>query len=265
MTTRWNIGAKQLRGAIASYAKRFDFLEVRMAVPTVAAGARSGERAVGHAKGKPPEDQSPNLATLRRWRKSVPPHFHFAVVAGPHLARVRPTEDAERELEAARMAIDALQARCFVLRTPPEVTPTALWRERIAKVVARVPHDVTHFVWEPSGVWEVSDAASQAQAWGAVLAVDPLREPVPAGSVAYLRLRALGETQAFGAAALERMIVAVGARREVFVVLESDSALAEAKGLRELVRRSPSESAGGAGRLVRPRGRGIVVSDDEQE
>jgi hypothetical protein len=163
------------------------------------------------------------------------------------------------------MAIDALQARCFVLRTPPDVTPSALWRERIARVVARVPHDVTHFVWEPSGVWEVSDAAAQAQAWGAVLALDPLREPVPAGSVAYLRLRALGETQAFGAAALERMIAAVGARREVFVVLESDSALAEAKALRELVRRSPSESAGGAGRLVRPRGRGIVVSDDEQE
>jgi uncharacterized protein YecE (DUF72 family) len=264
MTTRWNIGAKQLRGAIASYAKRFDLLEVRIAVPTVAAGARSGGSG-GQVKGKPPEDASPNLATLRRWRKSVPPHFNFAVVAGPHLSRVRQTEDAERELEAARSAIDALQARCFVLRTPPEVTPTALWRERIAKVVARVPHDVTHFVWEPSGVWEISDAASQAQVWGAVLAVDPLREAVPAGSVAYLRLRALGETQAFGAAALERMIVAVGPRREVFVVLESDSALTEAKGLRELVRRSPSESAGGAGRLVRPRGRGIVVSDDEQE
>ena len=30
-------------------------------------------------------------------------------------------------------AIDALQARCFVLRTPPDVTPTALWRDRIAQ------------------------------------------------------------------------------------------------------------------------------------
>jgi hypothetical protein len=177
---------------------------------------------------------------------------------------VRLTDDAERELEAARQAIDALQARCFVLRTPPEITPTALWRERIAKVVARVPHDVTHFVWEPSGVWEVSDAKAQAQAWGAVLAVDPLRDPVPAGPVAYLRLRALGETHAFGSAALERAMTAVGPRREVFVILESDSALAEAKRLRELARRSPTEGSGGAARLGRPR-RSIVVSDDEQE
>lgn len=262
MTNRWNIGAKQLRGTIASYAKRFDLLEVRMTVATVGV---AGERSGGPTKGKVSNDAGPSLATLRRWRKSVPPQFQFAVVAGPHLSRLRPTEDSERELHAARSAIDALQARCFVLRTPPEVTPSALWRERIAKIVAKVPHDVTHFIWEPSGVWETSDAASQAHAWGAVLAVDPLREPVPPGPVAYLRLRALGETHAFGAAALERTMIAVGTRREVFVVLESDSAPVEAKGLRELLRRSPSESVGGPGRLVRPRGRGIVVSDDEQE
>jgi len=264
MTTRWHIGAKQLRGAIASYAKRFDLLEVRVAPPGAPPAVRPGEKPRVHSKGEPPEDAGPNLATLRRWRKSVPPHFHFAVVAGPHLSRVRATDDAERELEAARLAIDALQARCFVLRTPPEVTPTALWRERIAKIVARVPHDVTHFVWEPSGVWEIADAAAQARAWGAFLAVDPLREPVPSGPVAYLRLRALGETHAFGPAALERAMMAVGTRREIFVILESDSALTEAKRLRELVRRSPAEQVGGAGRLVRPR-RSIVVSDDEQE
>jgi uncharacterized protein YecE (DUF72 family) len=261
MTTRWHIGAKQLRGTITSYAKRFDLLEVRMANPG-ASGGGSGEKP--RAGSGAVQDAGPSVTTLRRWRKSVPPHFHFAVVAGPHLSRVRLTDDAERELEAARQAIDALQARCFVLRTPPEITPTALWRERIAKVVARVPHDVTHFVWEPSGVWETSDAKAQAQAWGAVLAVDPLRDPVPAGPVAYLRLRALGETHAFGAAALERAMTAVGPRREVFVILESDSALAEAKRLRELARRSPAEASGGAARLARPR-RSIVVSDDEQE
>ena len=31
MSTRWHIGAKHLRGAIAAYAKRFDLLEVRVA------------------------------------------------------------------------------------------------------------------------------------------------------------------------------------------------------------------------------------------
>jgi uncharacterized protein YecE (DUF72 family) len=267
MMTRWHIGAKQLRGAIASYAKRFDLLEVRVSLPAAALSApsgRAGDKPRAQAKNERPEDASPNLGTLRRWRKAVPPHFHFAVVAGSHLARARATDDAERELEAARLAIDALQARCFVLRTPPEVTPSSLWRERIAKIVARVPHDVTHFVWEPSGVWETADAAEQAHSWGAFLAVDPLREPIPAGPVAYLRFRALGETQSFGATALARAVNAVGARREVFAILESDSALSEAKRLRTLLHGSPAEGAGGAGRLVRPR-RSIVVSDDEQE
>jgi uncharacterized protein YecE (DUF72 family) len=250
MSTRWHIGAKHLRGAIAAYAKRFDLLEVRIAHATA---GESSEAAPG-----------PALATLRRWRKSVPPHFDFSVVAGPHLSRVKASDAADQEFEAARAAIDALQARCFVLRTPPDVTPTSLWRERIAKIVNRLPHDVTHFVWEPSGVWEIADAAAQAREWGIVLGLDPAREAVPPGPVAYLRLRALGETQAFGPVALERIVKAVGPRREVFAILETDSAITEAKRLRQLARRGRPETVGGASRLVRPRG-DIVVRDDEQE
>jgi uncharacterized protein YecE (DUF72 family) len=251
MSTRWHIGAKELRGAIAAYAKRFDLLEVRVAL---AAQPDTDE-----------EVPTPTLATLRRWRKSVPPHFDFAVVAGPHLSRVKQSEAAERELDAARAAIDALQARCFVLRTPPDVTPTALWRERIGKIFGQLPHDATRFVWEPSGVWEIDDAAAQARAWNALLVVDPARDPVPAGPVAYLRLRALGETRAFGPVALERVVRAVGERREVFAIVETDTALAEVKRLRQLARAMPGGGkVGGAGRLVRPR-RGIVVRDDEQE
>jgi uncharacterized protein YecE (DUF72 family) len=250
MSNRWHIGAKQLRGSLAAYAKRFDLLEVRVALE---GGADEGTVEVA----------APTLATLRRWRKSVPPHFHFSVVAGPHLSRVRSTAEADKELDAARAAIDALQARCFVLRTPPEVTPTSLWRDRIAKVIERLPRDVTHFVWEPSGVWETQDAAARARAWSIVLAVDPTREAVPPGSVAYLRFRALGETHAFGTPVLEKVVAAVGARREIFSILETDSAMREAKTLRQLVR-APRAAAGGGGRLVRPRG-AIVVSDDEQE
>jgi uncharacterized protein YecE (DUF72 family) len=250
MTPRWHIGAKDLRGAIAAYAKRFDLLEVRVTI-----GAPGGET----------EAPTPPLATLRRWRKSVPPHFDFAVVAGPHLARVKASEAADRELEAARAAIDALQARCFVLRTPPDVTPAALWRDRIAKVIGRFPRDVTHFVWEPSGVWEEGDAAAQARAWEIVLAVDPARDPVPQGTVAYLRLRALGATRSFGLLALERIVRAVGPRRDVFAIVETDSALLEAKRLRQIASSTRAGArVGGGARLVRPRG-GIVVGDDEQE
>lgn len=252
--SRWHIGAKELRGAIAAYAKRFDLLEVRV---TVGAPGSSGVEAV-----------APTLATMRRWRKGVPPPFDFAVVAGPELSRVKLTAAAERELEAARAAMDVLQARCFVLRTAPEVTPAAVWRDRIGKIFDRFPRDVTHAVWEPSGVWETEDAAAQAKAWGAVVAVDAAREAVPAGPVAYIRLRALGETRSFSPAALERVVQAVGPRREVFAILEADSALVEGKRLRQLARAAASEGTGGkvggASRLVRPRG-DIVVRDDEQE
>ncbi len=251
--SRWHIGAKELRGAIAAYAKRFDLLEVRV---TVGAPGAADADAV-----------APTLPTLRRWRKGVPPHFDFAVVAGPELSKVRMTPAAERELDAARAAMDALQARCFVLRTTPEVTPAAVWRERVSKIFERFPRDVTHVVWEPSGVWETEDAAVQAKAWGAVVAVDAAREAVPAGPVAYVRLRALGETRSFSPTALERVVQAIGARREVFAILETDTALAEGKRLRQLARTVTGEAGGklgGGGRLVRPRGT-IVVRDDEQE
>jgi uncharacterized protein YecE (DUF72 family) len=250
---RWHIGAKDLRGAITAYAKRFDLLEVRVTV-----GAPGNADADG---------VSPTQATLRRWRKGVPPPFDFSVVAGPELSKVKLTDAAERELTAARTAMDVLQARCFVLRTPPEVTPAVVWRDRIRKIVDRFPRDVTHVVWEPSGVWDVEDAAAAAKAWGVVVAVDAARDPVPAGPIAYIRLRALGETRAFSSTALERIVDKVGERRAVFIILETDSALVEAKRLRTIARSAAKQGGGkvgGGGRLVRPRGT-IVVRDDEQE
>jgi hypothetical protein len=77
-------------------------------------------------------------------------------------------------------------------------------------------------------------------------------------------MRALGETQSFGPIALERIVKAVGARRDVFAIIETDTAMAEAKRLRQIARRGRPLAAGGGARLVRPRG-GIVVRDDEQE
>ena len=168
------------------------------------------------------------------------------------------------ELSAAKHAIDLLHARCFVVRTPPEVTPSALARDRLGKLFDRFPKDVTSVVWEPSGLWEVEDAAVAARKWGVVLAVDAAREPVPAGPVAYARLRAMGETRAFGPSALDRIVRAIGPRRDAYVVLETDGALDECKRLRTIAQRARKDEEGGMSRLVRPRG-GIVVRDDEQE
>jgi uncharacterized protein YecE (DUF72 family) len=249
MTTRYHVGAKRLESNLSAYAKRFDFLEVHMP-----------------AHGQP----APTLVTLRRWRKQVPPHFDFSVVVGPAAAELKAGPELDRDLESALHAADALQARCMLIVTPASVTPAPVWRERLAKVVARLKRDATFVAWEPRGLWEIEDARKLAQKLDVLLVVDPLRDPAPDGPVFYGRLRALGETRSFGTAALERVVESIGARRDAYVVIETQSALAECKRLRQLAQ--ARKKVGGMGRVVRPRdtaaaalAASLRVKDDEQE
>lgn len=241
MATRLHTGAKDLRGDIAAYAKRFDMLEVR---------------GVDAANLK----QAPSAATLRKWRKAVSPAFEFVVVAGPNVAKLKPSDAFEAELTAMSETATVLEARTLLVPTPPDVTPSKLWRDRFAKLLERLPRDARSVVWEPSGLWEVDDAAKQAKAWDVVLCVDPSRDPMPAGPVAYGRLRALGGTRAYSTAALLRVAESIGDRREAFVLFETQGALKEAKSLRSLVRQSGG-TKGGLGRLIRPRGAIVQMGD----
>lgn len=245
MTTRLHVGSKELRGDIAAYAKRFDLLEVR--------GVDAKDLRL-----------APSPATLRRWRRAAPPRFEFAVVAGPNVGRLRAGEAFDAELTAMLSAATLLESRVLVVPTPPDVTPGKLWRDRLAKLVDRLPRDASAIAWEPSGLWEIEDAAALAAKLGVVVVVDPSRDEVPRGPVAYGRLRALGGTRAYSAAALARVAAAIGERRDAYVVLETAGALKEAKMLRAAVRASGTRGAG-LGRLVRPRGAAIVVGDDEQD
>lgn len=246
MATRVHIGARELRGELAAYAKRFDLLEVR--------GVEAAKLRL-----------APSAATLRRWRRAVPPPFEFAVVAGPSLARLRPGDALEAELEAMLATAKALESRVLVLATPADVTPSKTWRDRFAKVLERLPRDACAVVWEPSGLWEVDDAALQAKRWGVTLAVDPSRDPVPPGGVAYCRLPAIGGTRSYSAAALARIAHAIGDRRDAYVIIETTSALKEAKTLRQLVRSAASGRGAGLARLVRPKGAPLEFRDDEQD
>jgi uncharacterized protein YecE (DUF72 family) len=246
MATRVHIGSKELRGELAAYAKRFDLLEVR---GPDAANLRL----------------APSAATLRRWRKAVPPRFEFAVVAGPNVGRLKPSEALETELESMLSTATILESRLLIIPTPPDVTPSKLWRDRFEKLLDRLPRDVSTIVWEPSGLWEHEDAAVQAKRWDVVLSVDPSRDIVPVGPVAFARLRALGGTRAYSTAALEKVAAGLGDRRDAYVIIETQGALTEAKTLRRLIRAAGSRKTGGLTRLVRPRGAPIQFEDDDEQ
>ena len=246
MAARVHIGAKDLRGDLAAYAKRFDLLEVR-----------GMDAASQHL--------APSTATLRRWRRAVPPKFEFSVVAGPNLAKLRPNDTFEAELKTMLATATTLEARVLVIATPVDVTPSKLWRDRLARVVERLPRDANAIVWEPSGLWEVEDAVRFAKTLGVVVGVDPAREEVPAGPVAYGRLRAVGATRAFSTAALQRIAAKMGERNDAYVLIETTGALKEAKTLRGLMRNLKTSARAGFGRLIRPRGAPLRVADDEQE
>jgi uncharacterized protein YecE (DUF72 family) len=208
---RLHIGAKNLRGELSAYAKRFNFLEVQ-------------------ASGKAP----PTTATLKKWRKAVSPTFEFAVVLGPNVAAMKVGEALDAELEQGLEAARSLQARCIVLPTTAEVTPSAIWQKRIAAVLERVQSPAVNVAWSPRGPWEVDAAAVCAKKWGVALIVDGVRDPVPAGPIAYVRLPALGETRSYSVSALTRLREKLDGARDAYVVFETDSALREAKTLRTL-------------------------------
>lgn len=246
MATRLHVGAKELKGDLAAYSKRFDLLEVR-------------------GVDAPNLKHAPSAATMRRWRKAAPPHFEFSVVAGPSVGKCKPSDAFDKELAALLETVEILRARVIVLPTPSDVTPSKLWRDRIEKVLEKLPRDASSVVWEPSGLWEHDDAAAQAKKWDVVLGVDPARDPMPEGPVAYGRLRASGATRAFSTAALQKIADVIGERRDAYVIIETTGALAEAKTLRGLVRQAGSSKKAGLGRLIRPKGAPLESDDDEQD
>src|SRR5262245_40444638 len=131
MATRLHIGSKELRGELGAYAKRFDLLEVR------GVDAKNLR-------------QAPSAATLRRWRRAVPPQFECAAVAGPSLGKLKPCAALESELEAMLATATILESRLLVVPTHADVTPSKLSRDRVAKLLDRLPRDASTVVWEPS-------------------------------------------------------------------------------------------------------------------
>jgi uncharacterized protein YecE (DUF72 family) len=232
------IGTRTLQGAFERYAKKFNLLEIR-SDPEVPLSSK----------------------TLRRWRKSVPPTFAFSVVLPPVVTELRPSADADRALDHCIETATLLESPVMLIANPISVTPTAANRKRLEELVRRIPHDVVRLAWEPPGLWEEEETRVVASRLGLVLVGDAARDPLAPGSVAYTRLRGLGDSRRLSLARLDKVVERLQAYREVFVIIETDSPMAVAKAIRT------SAMDGGEARVSRARHveYPLRAEDEEQE
>jgi uncharacterized protein YecE (DUF72 family) len=237
---RFLVGLPALQGDLEKYARRFDLVELT-----------------------PGDTSLPRAATLRKWRKKVPPAFVFSVVLPKVVGELAPGKELDEALAAALEVASAVEARCVVLRTPPEVRPTATNRKRIKALFERIAPEGTVRCWEPLGMWEREDVLATARAAGVVPVFDAAREVLGPGPIAYTRLRALGKSAALGAATLDRIADRLRRRREAFVIVE---------GAREASRVKTALAAALAKKrerpanvtVVRPATPTLVAEDEEQ-
>jgi len=191
-----------LRGDIRAYAKRFDLCEVLV------------------------QANMPRASRLRQMVEAVPESFVFSVV----LPRDAAALDADPG--PASEAVEALGAKWLVVRTEPDVRPSARTRARLGELVKRLPSS-PKIAWEPRGLWETNVARALAEELEICLVGDASRDEPPPGSALYTRIRALGRT-GIAVSAIERVAELVGEYELACVMLDGAGAPRGAQMLREL-------------------------------
>lgn len=201
-SARVHVGRASLEGGIARYGRVFNLLEV------------IGERG-----------RHPKRPGLLEWRKSVPEGFAFSVVVPTDVAALAAGVSQAELMTHAEGVVDALDAAWWVLRTPPQVTPSARATRALGELVSRLAATGRRIAWEPRGVWSEEAALAAASTLGVRLVRDLAREDrLDEDPVVYTRLRALGEGARIGAAAAERVAERLEGATEAFVVVEGTGA-----------------------------------------
>ena len=260
------VGLPALQGDLGKYAGRFDLVELR---PTEAASVAppAGRPKAPRDGGKPPPPPVglfPKAATLRKWRKSVPPSFVFSVVLPRVVGDLVPGDALDAAVAEALEAAAALEARCVVLQTPASVRPTTTNKKRLAAVFEKIPREGTVRCWEPAGIWEREEALALGRALSVLVVLDAARDAPGPGPIVYTRLRALGKTASLGAQTIERVAERLRRRRESFVVVEG--AAGEAQRVKQALAadlaKRPVRTISVA--AVRPTSSTLVAEDEEQ-
>jgi hypothetical protein len=205
------VGTPSLRGDIARYAKRFNLLEM---------SAEPGRH--------------PKRSGLLGLRRSVAQDFAFSVVLPSALASLDSGQATDGLVEQSESIAAALGAIWSVLRTPPNVTPSARSLRTFEALVAKLKSGNRRIAWEPRGIWRDEEAADVAASLGLTLVRDLLREdPISDDPVVYTRIRALGEGAHVGAAGAERIAERLAGATSAYVVIEGSGAVGAQKVLRE--------------------------------
>jgi uncharacterized protein YecE (DUF72 family) len=193
------VGLPQLVGKLATYADRYDCVEI-----------------------KPVDTALPKASKLAQWREQVPPSFAFSVILPKAVAAFEPgsLDALESALEAARV----LQASTLVLVSPPSIRPTKKNRERIGELASRLPRDAHTLAWQASGMWEIEDVMATAALHQLNPIVDASMSPLPPGPMVYTRIRALGHAAQLGADRIDQIAHQLAGRREATVIVEGDQA-----------------------------------------
>jgi uncharacterized protein YecE (DUF72 family) len=236
------VGLPALQGDLEKYQERFDLVEIR-----------------------PVDTPLPRPATLRRWRKAVPPGFVFSVVLPQAVGELAPGKALDDALAASLEAAATVEARCVVLRTPASVRPTSANKRRLAALFERIPPEGTIRCWEPAGIWEREEVAAVARDVGALPVLDAARDPIPPGPIAYTRLRALGKSSTMSAASLERVAERLRRRREAYVIVEGGAAEALRVKAALTGALSKKRERPGSAMIVRPGMPSPLVAEDEEQ
>jgi uncharacterized protein YecE (DUF72 family) len=194
---RLHVGLPQLEGSISAYAEKFDMVEL---------GFEPGA--------------APKPSTLRGWRREISPSFAVSLRLPRIVGDLPMTKEMDKALDEAIASATALEARAILLVTSAEVRPTQATTEKLRSLVARLPKPSVLLCWEPRGIWERREMISVARDVGLLPVVDAQNDPLPAGPVAYTRLRALGGAQRVSQRATEKMANELQNKREAWIVVE---------------------------------------------
>jgi uncharacterized protein YecE (DUF72 family) len=156
--------------------------------------------------------QPPQIATLERWRASVPDDFEFALKAwqlitheakSPTFRRLKrnltetereeagyfkPTAIVKEAWETTLACAKALRAKTILFQCPASFKPYKENIKNLEKFFGSVKRENLNFAWEPRGDWDGKTVKSICENLDLWNAVDPFSKPTETPDRCYYRL-----------------------------------------------------------------------------